>query len=361
MRFLAFEYIDFRNMAIPSISMADVGITVKLAIFHRILDFTDPKLKRVFAKRQWDSSVYYQMVTTLEVRFGGEDNLIFLHMMEVEKLPSVRMRDFFSLHDFTVTIGGYIDVLDAASQGNSAHTQDFYHKVYQKLPVPYRDEYQMWFLKQYGNIKNTALSVLEWAEQKLIMLRKNDIQTQVAQHIHDQKRGLGAVPKVNQGFNPTGNRFQRRQNTYPNNPGRVDNALLAQEDVGAEDEEEEAILLAALSDIKGCVCCHKDHRLEVCPVFQSMDVQPRIRFCLQAKVCIRCLNPGHFKRDCNQEYSHCERCTEKHHTLLHGAYLRRRGQRTQVQAFLTADGDEAASVEPSPETEEENRPMSQQK
>ncbi len=69
---------------------------------------------------------------------------------------------------------------------------------------------------------------------------------------------------------------------------------------------------------KPCPACGVQHPLRECQVFKTAERGERHRLANKAKVCGRCLHPGHYARDCNRT-STCQiaECGGRHHPLLH--------------------------------------------
>lgn len=66
-----------------------------------------------------------------------------------------------------------------------------------------------------------------------------------------------------------------------------------------------------------CVLCksHK-HPLYACPQFKSLSHDKMISTLKSHNLCMNCLRPGHFVRECKSLHR-CRKCQKSHHTLLH--------------------------------------------
>ena len=65
----------------------------------------------------------------------------------------------------------------------------------------------------------------------------------------------------------------------------------------------------------GCPNCHGQHGLAFCPDFKALSRSKRWELMRKLGLCGGCLRKGHWRRDCRS--AKCEKCGEKHHTLLH--------------------------------------------
>ncbi|XP_043466955.1 uncharacterized protein LOC122501502 [Leptopilina heterotoma] len=64
-----------------------------------------------------------------------------------------------------------------------------------------------------------------------------------------------------------------------------------------------------------CLICDEDHHLQNCSKFLSLSPQQRVEKIKPLKICLNCLRPNHFIKDCKSQG--CKKCQMKHNTLLH--------------------------------------------
>nr|XP_029723831.1 uncharacterized protein LOC109399987 [Aedes albopictus] len=75
---------------------------------------------------------------------------------------------------------------------------------------------------------------------------------------------------------------------------------------------------SSFKSTRNCVKCHQDHFLYQCPDFNKLSENQRLDFAKNLKLCLNCLRKvDHFAKAC--PWKTCNRCSKKHHTLLHGA------------------------------------------
>ena len=76
-----------------------------------------------------------------------------------------------------------------------------------------------------------------------------------------------------------------------------------------------------------CVVCKSErHPLYICQKFKSFPHERMLSTLRSNNLCINCLKPGHFTKEC-QSSNRCKRCQKPHHTLLH---LETRSGSTQI-------------------------------
>lgn len=76
-----------------------------------------------------------------------------------------------------------------------------------------------------------------------------------------------------------------------------------------------------------CSLCSKEHLIYSCPDFGKLDPNNRLNEAKRLKLCVNCLRPGHFTKDCRS--SACRKCGKGHHTLLHFENSSRPRSKTQ--------------------------------
>ena len=70
-------------------------------------------------------------------------------------------------------------------------------------------------------------------------------------------------------------------------------------------------------DSSKCVVCKDEkHPLYACTRFKALPQGRRIATLKENNLCMNCLKPGHFARQCTN-MSRCRRCQKSHHTLIH--------------------------------------------
>uniref|UniRef100_A0A5S6Q771 CCHC-type domain-containing protein n=1 Tax=Trichuris muris TaxID=70415 RepID=A0A5S6Q771_TRIMR len=73
--------------------------------------------------------------------------------------------------------------------------------------------------------------------------------------------------------------------------------------------------------MRQCHACEADgHDVGLCPEFAAQTLENRLLAVRRLRLCLICIERGHFKRNCKL-FQPCttESCGGKHHSLLHGA------------------------------------------
>ena len=69
------------------------------------------------------------------------------------------------------------------------------------------------------------------------------------------------------------------------------------------------------SRTQSCPKCHQSHKLQNCTEFKSLPCRHRWDLVRLANLCVRCLQHGHWARDCSATC--CTKCSANHHVRLH--------------------------------------------
>ncbi len=86
------------------------------------------------------------------------------------------------------------------------------------------------------------------------------------------------------------------------------------------------------STITSCAICKTEkHPLYACTRFKSLTHDRMVSLLKEHGICMNCLRPGHFVRQCKSQHR-CRKCQRPHHTLLH----------------IQTEGDEAATTPADP-------------
>ena len=71
------------------------------------------------------------------------------------------------------------------------------------------------------------------------------------------------------------------------------------------------------SDVPNCSLCKTmKHPLYACPQFKLLPHDKMLSTVRSSNVCLNCLKPGHFSKNCGSN-NRCRKCQKPHHTLLH--------------------------------------------
>ena len=100
-----------------------------------------------------------------------------------------------------------------------------------------------------------------------------------------------------------------------------------------------------------CPSCKANHWLSQCDDFKKLRLYDRYKFVRDGNLCLNCLVPGHFVKDCpKKSFCKIQGCTEKHSTFLHNDR-----DRDQKETPANANSTESRKTEPAaPSTQGNN-------
>ena len=90
----------------------------------------------------------------------------------------------------------------------------------------------------------------------------------------------------------------------------------------SKDARQKTTLLTATTVERSSLTCtfcknKKGHSLDTCRTFQAKGREDKEEFLKKNKYCYKCLETGHFSRNCRNEALECSKCNSKHPTCLH--------------------------------------------
>ena len=86
-----------------------------------------------------------------------------------------------------------------------------------------------------------------------------------------------------------------------------------------------------------CPKCHGPHALYKCVAFEKLDKTQRKELVKKNSLCFNCLRTGHGSRDCKSNYL-CGVCKESHHTMLHDAEAKHKGNSNHINLVQRISG-----------------------
>lgn len=154
--------------------------------------------------------------------------------------------------------------------------------------------------KNLRALENLGLPVQHW-DALIIHLIVMKLDNFTSRNWEEKKGSLGDIPKLEDFFKFLRSRADFLETVKHNKPTRM---------------EKISSFVTSKSNSKSCcILCKNSHRLCECPSFISMNLDDRNKFVSQNKLCINCLNAGHFATNCR--FSPCKTCNYKHNVLLH--------------------------------------------
>ncbi|XP_075167628.1 uncharacterized protein LOC142239732 [Haematobia irritans] len=110
------------------------------------------------------------------------------------------------------------------------------------------------------------------------------------------------------------------------------------------------------SNYRPCKVCKQNHALRTCSKFKSWTTFQRKKFVTENSVCENCLSYGHTTSACQSDHL-CQKCQQKHHSLLHPE-SRGRHQRNLSSQVATFHADISSDDQPTTSANAYSEPSS---
>lgn len=94
-----------------------------------------------------------------------------------------------------------------------------------------------------------------------------------------------------------------------------------------------AMVTQGKAQINCVLCPNQQHPLYICKVFNAMTVEKRYQFARKHHLCFNCLKK-HNLSECKSTIT-CKTCSQKHHSLLHGFWIRDSGTDKRTESSNT--------------------------
>ena len=305
------SYDSWREKFMQSFHIKRSSPAVKALALQASLDAKVPSLKLLASTIPASEQGYRDLIEDLEAQFGGIHRLRRDRLKQVLATPIVKVGNLSVLHEFVLKLKSFVAALETG-HGTGLQTQEEdsnYFLAASRLDSQLGLRYTDWLTTHGGS--PTLATLLRFAQAELSRCRMlGDMSTH----------------------------FLEKAPAY-----RQSRTFVAR---GGESEDESDINYGfKIQEEPDCDACNGQHLLKSCPTFLAMTPQERLDLMTEKRRCYRCLRLGHGANTCTTT-AKCQVCDRQHHSLLHGATLRKRGGKPQEKTYLADEEQDLDEPEP---------------
>ena len=303
------SYSQWRDKFIQSFHVKRTSPSNKALALQASLDTKVQYLNLLATTTLATAEGYKALIEELEAQYGGKHRMRQEKLQQLLATPMVKVGNLSALQEYYHKLKSFVSVLDSDGRAMSHSEEDSnYFLSASRLDTQLGLRYTDWLTSD--NHPASLASLLLFAQKELARWRRlNDLSSQFLDR-------------------PASTRHAR---TFVARGGESDD-----EDFSFKTQEEPP----------DCDACEGQHLLKHCPAFLAMTPQQRLELMTEKKRCYKCLRIGHGANTCLSS-AKCQHCDRRHHTLLHGASMRRTAQPPKEQGYradIKQDFDEEIPI-----------------
>ena len=356
------RWFAWRERVKNTIHKAPWSVIWKLDCIEQMIDFDKCNSRDLLPGLEWNADTYLELITEMEVRFGGSEKLLDHHYKKVLELQQVRPGNVLDLHTYLTTIRAYMKVLIETGSGNDMESYSMFKQVFNKLPREYIIEYQ-----KERKVTNPFTGGREYKKMNLTTLiqyvrEKIDELNQLYTHKYytlcpiEGRRSRAAKPNTqNSRSNQKAVGNKKETALFEDDVDPLE--VLGSEDTPPElentdtDEDDrffQAQFQAGAMQNRGlptCPICKTKHLLVRCEKYQQMTPQQRREVLKQYGHCYNCLRTDHGVTKCTLQ-RRCKECNSKHHISIHGSKEEPKKESNKINSRFTNNSRSKAEKTP---------------
>jgi hypothetical protein len=265
------------------------------ARLYYLVQYTSGQVKELMSSclSMQDARGYYEARRLLLQRYGQPYKIATAFVDRLTNGPQIKAEDGPGLQKFSTLLTSCKNTLQEIGYINKLENPDNMRKIVERLPFGMKAKW-----------RETVDSILQ-REERDVNLKD------IAQFIETRAR-VANHPIFGKITSDT------RRGDTPSNKGKQHQNVGRNYAIEGKEERPFSAGSSTKRNSISCPSCCGTHWLSQCDKFKGMSVDERYKFVRSKKLCINCLTPNHFVKDCpKKSFCRIQDCPAKHSTFLH--------------------------------------------
>jgi len=244
---------------------------------------------------------YIEARRLLKERYGQGYKIATALVERLIKGPPIKNEDCNALQKLSIALANCKNILQDVGYLNKVDNPDSLQKIVRRLPLPLR---RSWHDKADDITNNEQREITFHDFAKFVDAKARTMTHSVFGDIKDD-------PRI--GRKDSKGSTNRRGANFATSGSDGDHL-----DVNNKQPDSSIGSTVTTKLPAKCPLCNSHHVLVCCKDFKKLCVKQRLQFVRSKGLCVNCLLPGHFVRECpKSSFCKISRCQSKHSTYLH--------------------------------------------
>ncbi len=308
-------YILWRQSAIPAVHLTNASAGWKALALMSAFSPNSRRLQDIAEGVEATARGYKRLIRNLERVYGHPLGILGARQAALDRVATVRRGDMAQMERLYLKLESLIGEFENLGREQDIYGPHLFENVIRKLDHSLLRDFHLWNGAVAQHSIPNAITVLAWLDEALNASKTVARLHRVVPHSHRPTHSFTS-------HSPT---LQEDDDSHTGG----------------------ALQPSFLADTPKFICPFdgEEHRIIKCPKFQEASPTARRDLLLKHKRCFSCFEDGHMNPDCTRNIR-CKECSERHHTLLHGARPPQRRQQHRVHTTQVLTDSESDAEEP---------------
>ena len=269
---------------------------------------------------------YQEARRLLKERYGQSYKIAAAHVKRLVDGPAIRADDGSALQQFSIQLTSCVNTLREIGYISKLDNHDNLKKIIDRLPYSLRVKW-----------RDTVDRIVETDGRDVTV-------TDIMKFVTARARAathpvFGKVTMETKTKQPLPSKDRRKT---PKADGFSSQGKPADDSSRVTDE-------ASNKPKPECHLCKAAHWLPRCEKFRKQSLEERTKFVQDKKLCINCLNPGHFVHSCQKEsFCKVKGCSSKHSSFLHPVNIKNQSNARSLDTGANANATQGTDADKQP-------------